>query len=249
MSGHPQISDDDLHAFIDGELDAARRQAVESIMRADPALAERARAYSADKDLLKRAYANANARPIPSQWLVMAEAAKKPRPLSLRLVGTIAAAVVAGVIGTLTFQQLQPRGTSEIVQAALEARATNAGEIVAIGNAAQAHAFDDHLSAILAMPVKVPDMRRLGYHLVGMRLFPGSGGSGSAELLYRGNQKQLFTLYLRRSDGKARFDQFERNGLRVCIWQDDVLGMVMAGDVSTAAMQRLASLAYTGLTS
>ena len=249
MSGHPRISEDDLHAFIDGELDATRRQAVEAIIRADPTLAERARAYSADKDSLKRAYANANGRPLPSQWLAMAEAAKKTRPVSWRLVGTIAAAVVAGVIGTLTFQQLQPRGTSEIVQAALEARATNAGENIAIGDAAQAHEFDDHLSATLAMPVKVPDMRRLGYHLVGMRLFPRAGSSGSAELLYRGNENQLFTLYLRRSDGKTRFDQFARNGLRVCVWQDDVLGMVMAGDVSTAAMQRLASLAYSGLTS
>ena len=58
----------------------------------------------------------------------------------------------------------------------------------------------------------------------------------------------MFTLYLRRSDGTARFDQFERAGLRVCVWQDEQLGMVMAGNVSTAAMQRLASLAYTGLT-
>jgi hypothetical protein len=39
-----------------------------------------------------------------------------------------------------------------------------------------------------------------------------------------------------------------RADLRVCIWQDDQVGMVMAGDVSTAAMQRLASLAYSGLT-
>jgi len=54
---------------------------------------------------------------------------------------------------------------------------------------------------------------------------------------------------LRHSDGTARFDQFERAGLRVCIWQDEELSMVMAGDVSTAAMQRLASLAYAGLTS
>ena len=51
----------------------------------------------------------------------------------------------------------------------------------------------------------------------------------------------------RHSDGTARFDQFERAGLRVCIWQDDQLGMVVAGNVSTAAMQRLANLAYTGL--
>jgi hypothetical protein len=69
-----------------------------------------------------------------------------------------------------------------------------------------------------------------------------------AERQNRDGGNRLFTLYLHRSNGVARFDQFERNGLRVCVWQDEELGTVMAGNVSTAAMQRLASLAYTGLT-
>jgi anti-sigma factor RsiW len=98
------------------------------------------------------------------------------------------------------------------------------------------------------MQVKVPSLAKMGYRLAAIRLYPHAAGGSAAELLYRDKQDRLFTLYLRRSDGAARFDQFERAGLRVCIWQDDQLGMVMAGDVSTAAMQRLASLAYTGLT-
>ena len=61
----------------------------------------------------------------------------------------------------------------------------------------------------------------------------------SKSLLYRGSNNELLTLYLRRSDGKVRADQWRQNGLRVCVWQDDVLGMVVAGNVSTAAMQRL----------
>jgi anti-sigma factor RsiW len=248
MSGHSEISEGDLHAFIDGELDAVRRQAVEAVLRADPALAERAYAYRADKDTLKRAFAGSGEQRIPPQWLALTQAAKTTQPTSWRLVGTIAAAVVAGVIGTLTFQQLQPRGTGEIVQAALDARATNAGENVAIGNA-EAHQYDGRLSATVAVPVKIPDMRKLGYQLVGMRLYPRSSGSGAAELLYRGRNNELLTLYLRRSDGKVRADQWQQNGLRICVWQDDVLGMVVAGNMSTAAMQRLASLAYTGLTS
>ena len=59
---------------------------------------------------------------------------------------------------------------------------------------------------------------------------------------------QIFTLYLRHSSGQPRFDQFKQDGLRVWIWQDDVVGMVMAGKMSVAEMQRLASLAYVGLT-
>jgi anti-sigma factor RsiW len=67
-------------------------------------------------------------------------------------------------------------------------------------------------------------------------------------LFYRDRTGRLFTLYLRHSDGMVRFDQFMRDGLRICVWQDEEVGTVMAGNVSTADMQRLASLAYTGLT-
>ena len=100
----------------------------------------------------------------------------------------------------------------------------------------------------MAAQIRVPDMRRLGYRLTEVHFYGGSGSERAAELLYRDNAGRLFSLYLRRSDGSVRFDQFLRADLRVCIWQDDQVGMVMAGDVSTAAMQRLASLAYTGLT-
>jgi anti-sigma factor RsiW len=249
MIGEHDISDSELHAFIDGELDPKRRKAVEDVIGSDPDLAERVAAFHSDKAMLKRAYAHAAGRPLPQEWLDMTEAAKSARTVSWRLVGTIAAALAIGVLGTLEFQQLAPRGTSEIVQAALDARTTGDGEAVAIPNGADTHRYDGQVSAALALPLKVPDMRRLGYHLVALRLYPHADGSGAAELVYRGTENQLFTLYLRRSDGKTRFDQFERDGLRVCVWQDEVIGTVMAGNVSTAAMQRLASLAYTGLTS
>jgi anti-sigma factor RsiW len=90
-------------------------------------------------------------------------------------------------------------------------------------------------------------MAALGYQLVQIRLY-GASNKGAAELSYRDRENRLFTLYLRHSDGSVRFDQFKRDDLRICVWQDEELGTVMAGNVSTAAMQRLASLAYTGLT-
>ena len=52
MSRTPDIADLDLHAFIDGELDAEHAVAFEARMKADPALAERVAAYRADKEML-----------------------------------------------------------------------------------------------------------------------------------------------------------------------------------------------------
>ena len=44
-----------------------------------------------------------------------------------------------------------------------------------------------------------------------------------------------------------RFALLEEQGLRVCVWQDSVIGIVMAGKMSAAEMERLAGLAYEGL--
>ena len=243
-----KIDDIELHAFVDGALDAARTAEVGAMIEADPELAARAAAFRADKDMLKRVYAPLAAEPVPAEWLAMIRETKAPRTTSWRLVGSIAAALVIGILGTLTIQRLhQPAANGEIVQAALDARATPVAEkTIAVATPTDARLYEAALRDAVSLPVKIPDMSKMGYTLIGLRFYRTQ--SGAAELLYRGPDNQLFTLYLRRSDGKARFDQFERNGLRVCVWQDEELGTVMAGNVSTAAMQRLASLAYTGLT-
>jgi hypothetical protein len=38
-----------------------------------------------------------------------------------------------------------------------------------------------------------------------------------------------------------------RGPVRICLWQDDVLASVMVGEMSSAEMLRVASLAYNGL--
>jgi anti-sigma factor RsiW len=99
------------------------------------------------------------------------------------------------------------------------------------------------------MHVSAPDLQRMGYNLVGLRVYGHAPAGKGVELLYRHKDNRVFALYLRHPSGAPRFDQYKQGKLRVCIWQDDVLGAVMTGEMSAAEMQRLASLAYTGLES
>jgi anti-sigma factor RsiW len=240
----------ELHAYIDGELDAGGAAAFEGKMNADPALADRVAAFRADKDMLKRVFAPAADAALPTEWIGLALGSAAPRrgSVSWRLVGSIAAVVMLSVVGSVYYWERQPAGASDVVQAALDARTNTTGtqKVISIPSGAALQQYDTVLSSTVALNVKVPDLHRMGYELAGIVLYPNS--PAAAELLYRDDKGRSFTLYLRRSDGKPRFDQFERGGLRVCVWQDEVLSTVMAGNVSTAAMQRLASLAYTGLT-
>jgi len=55
------------------------------------------------------------------------------------------------------------------------------------------------------------------------------------------------TLFVRRSDGVPRFELLKSGTLRTCIWQDEVVGAVMMGEMSAGQMMRVASAAYLAL--
>jgi anti-sigma factor RsiW len=245
VSDQPFISDDDLHAYIDGALAEDRAFAVRKALAADPVLAERAALFEADKAMLKAVYAPLAERPLPAEWIARVQQPPQPRT-HWRQASAIATVLLVVAMGPLAWRYYAPPASTDVVQVALDAReGSPAGVRHAVTNGdLKTDRYEAALRQAVASNVRIPDLSRMGYRLAGLHLY-----DKAAEILYRGPQDQLFTLYVRRSDGSARFDQFERRGLRVCIWQDDQISTVMAGNISAAAMQRLATLSYTGLTS
>jgi anti-sigma factor RsiW len=246
VSNQHFISDEDLHAYIDGALKEGRVLAVRDALARNAALAERAALFQADKAMLKAVYAPLAKRPLPPEWIARVHRQARPRVPWRLAAGAIAAAILVLAGGSLAWRQYAPARDGDLVSAALDARdGTRAPEQhIALSDIVQAHRYDAALRQTVASNVHIPDLSRMGYRLRGLRLY-----GTAAELLYQGPQGRPFTLYMRRSDGSAHFDQFGRGSLRVCVWQDDQISTVMVGDISVAAMQRLAILTYTGLTS
>jgi len=239
------INDEDLHAYIDGALSEERARLVREALAENAALAERVALFEADKAMFKSVYGPLVDRPLPAEWITRARQRSRPR-MNFALAGAIAAtlAVLAGA--PLVWEYSAVLTGKDVVDVALDAREGTApkAELIATDGNPKAERYDTALRQAVASNVRVPDLSRMGYTLAGLHIY-----DKAAEILYRGPQDQLYTLYIRRSDGTARFDQFARRGLRVCIWQDDQITTVMSGNVSAAAMQRLATLSYTGLTS
>lgn len=248
----PHIRDEDLHAFIDGELDAARNAEVAEAARSDAALMEQIAAFRADKAMLAEVYAPLIDRPLPKEWLarIARDDRRRGRPW-LAPITAIAASIVLLIAGLSTYHRLPANGEEAIVREALAARADmlESNEVLAVASPAETGAVDHILTSALRMRVKTPDLSRMGYKLEAVRVYGNVPGGKSVELRYRDARHRNFALYVRHPSSGVRFDQYRSAGLRVCIWQDDVLGTVMTGPISAAEMQRLASLAYTGLES
>ena len=245
--------DHKLHAFLDGELPEDERARLADAIAADPALAHRAQLFRQDKDRLWQVYGGLLDRPSPRRWIDMIKAPpqQRRRVFSMDTIAALAAALLLLVGGPLIYRQMTPHEEAIVVDALAARDATvPAGHIAAVQATDQAAAATRAVSAALAMRVSAPDLSRMGYTLAGYRIYRNAAGDKpAAELLYRHRDNRVFALYLRQPTGAPRFDQYKQGKLRVCIWQDDVLGAVMTGEMTAAEMQRLASLAYTGLES
>ncbi|HYM18116.1 MAG TPA: hypothetical protein VEU06_06095 [Micropepsaceae bacterium] len=248
------ISEQELHAYIDGELDEERRAEIAQLLAADPALAARIADFRSDKNRLERLYGGADPRPVPADWIKRIENREYDRVprlaprLSVRMVGAMAASILIIIGAWLAFAR---GGTGEdaIVAEALAAH-NDAMSAQQVADVAVTAAPDDRNQVVadaLAMKVKAPDLGKLGYQLADIRIYSGVPGGKAVELRYRGEQNKVFTVYLRHPCSPPRVDLFERDGLRICIWQDDVIGTVMLGEMSAGEMARAASAAYAGL--
>jgi anti-sigma factor RsiW len=252
MSEHVHVPDERLHALIDGELTAGERADLETVVAADPYLGQRVALFRADKARLAGMYESLLEQPLPPQWLSQIERHRASSPrrqlFSIEAIAGIAAAIMLTVGGTLYYEQSRPHEET-IVAEALAARSDEypVQRKIAVNAPAEGVAVGRVLSATFSMKLSAPDLRRMGYRLIGAHLYSNVPGGKAAELLYKNKENRTFALYVRHSSGTPRFDQFKQGRLRVCIWQDDVIGAVMSGEMSAAEMQRLASLAYSGL--
>jgi anti-sigma factor RsiW len=232
-----RITDTDLSAFLDGELDARRTAEVERALAADPALAGRLEAFARDRRLTAALFAPVEGLDLPENWeRRLSEAALMPwrprLPRALPIWAALAASFVIALFGAL--YSVAPKGDPLITEAL---RAQQAG--VAAPDEPQTP-----LPVIGGAELRAPDLARFGLALAATRVH---APERAVTFIYRGAGGALVTLFVRPSPGSTRFEMAQRGALRVCIWQDDVLTAVLAGHMEAGEMMRLAAAAYAGL--
>src|SRR6266550_9385835 len=259
MNNDLGISKEELHAFIDGELDSVRAAEIARLVATDPILAARVDAFRSDKKRLEQIYGTLRDLPVPPKWLQSVEdrtLRQRTRFPSVYLSRRGITAIAASLLLILTvnlwlvYQRVSTTNEDAIIAEAFAARqdATSPEQSFAAGTLAAPEGRTQVLSTALSETLKAPDLSKLGYRLADIRVYSGVPGGKAVELAYRDAQNRLFTLYLRHPSGPPRVDLVERDGMRICVWQDDVLGTVMLGEMSAGEMARMASLAYSGLT-
>jgi anti-sigma factor RsiW len=233
----PPFTEEVIHAFIDGELNAAEARAVADRIAQDPALAATVAAYRADKALLAAHYGPLIHRPLPHDMAALLTP-RRPRFGARVYAMALAASVLLALVATLGYRGMVPDDRAVIDAAVAVHSGRGAGEVIA-ADAAQ-------ISATLGLQLKLPDLTKAGYTLAQVAVYPGNHGK-AVKIDYRNAAGEAFTLYLENSSGREQFEIAKRGDVLVCLWQDDVLATVMVGKMAAAEMLRVASLAYNGL--
>lgn len=198
------VSEDELHAYVDGELPADRRAAVEGWLSAHPDDAARVATWRLQADAIRARYADVARQPIPSKLRLnrMSYASRSWK------IGAAAAVVAAFFLGG--YAGWMARDTAGDVPDAFErltAQALNAYKVYAVEvrHPVEVTAKDaDHLQLWLSKrvgyPLRAPNLQTQGLNLVGGRLLPTPAGAAAAFFMYENASGERFTLYCARAE-------------------------------------------------
>jgi anti-sigma factor RsiW len=241
------VDPQNLSAYLDGELDAARRGAVESLLTDHPEAAARLAEYRRRDDALRLAFAG-----------LSADQAKRPTPCVGRPPPrrrhrpwlAVAAAVLGVILGTAGWWYastiLEDHALAALAHEAVTAHLLYVDQQgqspIATGNPERVSA---RLSALLGAEVKAPNLSELGLQLVGLRELAADGGP-AALLVYQdadGREISCYFKYL----AEIRETGFLRTaaaGTSVINRLDEHLGYAVVGALPASTLLRIAEVGY-----
>jgi anti-sigma factor RsiW len=252
-----RITETDLHAYVDGELEPGRRAEVDRYLAEHPIEADRVRDWYRANELLGALYAHIVEEPVPTRLdvprLAGALAASRSshawRGVAVAAVLCMTVGLAGGWIGRGYWTGVVP-GQSTLVDEAVAAHNLYTREVVhpvEVRADQQAH-LADWLSRRLDRSLVVPDLRSLGLVLVGGRLLPVHGRP-AAQLMYEDQTGQRVTfMIVAENDGQETSLRYAQvDGLSSFLWTDETMRCVLVGSLDRDHLRNIATRAYEQL--
>jgi len=250
-------TDDDLHAWVDGQLPQDRRLAFEQAMAQDAALAARANELQRQNAWLRGGLDPMLEEPVPERLVAATRVNPAPLPAARRWLAVAASAAALLVVGAAggwyaRDVALERAGTPTTFarQAALTHAlyAADANRPVEIW-APEEKRLATWLTKRLGFPVHAPDLNGAGYALVGGRLVAGNE-QPTALFMYEDAAKQRLTLQARKPPPGSHETAFRyaiEDGVSVYYWIDDNCSYALSGTLDRTQLLQIGRLVYAQL--
>jgi anti-sigma factor RsiW len=244
------VTEDELHAYMDGELATDRQDAVAAWLLAHPDDAERIAVWRAQAEAVRARYGHIVNEPLPARFQIDSLLRGGPwgrRVAAIAAAATIAAFLAGGVAGWMARgASASPGGLDLFTSEALSAHRLYVVEVrhpVEVAASERAHMVQ-WLSKRLGYDQHVPNLEKIGLKLIGGRLLPGPTGA-AALYMYEGPTGERFTIYSTRArapETALRFKQGDRTA--AYYWIDNRAAFVVSGPADRNRLKTVAEALY-----
>lgn len=251
MKRQAPITDADLHAYVDDQLNPARRREVEAYLAENPDAATQVTDYLRLDEAIHALYDPVLDKPLPPGM--------DKRLARHRLITRVAAAVawvmLGGLLGWFINNELPtqpaPLLKTQLVQPAAFAHYVYTTEVqhpVEVTADQEQHLIS-WLSKRLHTAIRPPNLAESGYELIGGRLLPSTDRM-AAQFMYQNAQGNRVTLYIRRGawDNQATAFRYARDkNVGIFYWIDGPMGYALSGELDKTQLLGLAQTVYSQL--
>lgn len=242
--------DSELHAWVDGRLDAARTAEIAEWLRGEPAEAERLNAWKRQKEWLHAAFDPVLEEPVPAR---LEDVAARPRRSPLLRIAAVVAWFALGIVAGYAARGAAPAEKASpptLARNAAIAHVVYTPEVrhpVEVGADQEAHLVQ-WLSKRLDKKLRVPRFADLGFELVGGRLLPGDKGP-VAQFMFQDAAGRRLTLYVKtdQENRDTAFRYAQEGKIGVFYWLDGDLGYALSGEIPRNELLAVAEAAYRQL--
>lgn len=242
------VTEDELHAFVDGELPEDRRAAVEDWLSSHADDAALVAAWRTQAEMIRARYGSVANEPVPERLTLERLASNGKRWKSIAAAAAIGAFMIGGIAGWMAHgaSAAAPPASDLFTEQALNAHRLYINEV---RHPIEVRANEAHLLPWLSRRVgatlRAPDLSPFGLSLLGGRLLPCRSGAAAALFMYEGSSGERFTLYvskLKESQSALRYN--ESDNFALVRWVEGEVGYALSGPADKVRLKTIARSAY-----
>jgi anti-sigma factor RsiW len=244
------VTEDELHVYVDGELPADRREAVETWLASHPDDAARVAAWRVQAETIRARYGAVIQEPVPDR-LTLSRIMRTRRSWgAIAAAAAVVAFVTGGVAGWIArgASAASPSAVAIFTADAIEAHKLYIGEVrhpIEV-KAEEAHLLP-WLSRRVGTTLRAPELGGFGLKLLGGRLLPGVSGP-AALFMYEGGNGERVTIYCSRLNASRTAFRYDANdNFGAVHWIEGQYGWVISGPKDKDKLKSIASAAYDQL--
>jgi anti-sigma factor RsiW len=245
------VTEEELHAYIDGEVPADRQGAVEAWLASHPDDMTRVSAWRAQADAIRSRYGAVVNEPVPARFDVE-RLGRRPWPWRAVAAAAAVAFLIGGSAGWFGRDALGAAGGGD--RSPFQAFTNDAVDaynlyVVEVRHPVEVPAADaEHmvqwLSKRVGYQLQAPDLEKVGLKLVGGRLLPGPTGP-AAFFMYEAPSGERYTIYCARSNAPNTALRYNDLGKATAVyWANNDIAYVVSGKGDRGRLNDVAMAAY-----